>query len=430
MRKPECLLSSRCPVRRNLWWAYGLVFASLPSCFESLSSEETFTPSPPVRETDELRGAAAAGNQFAFDLYPQLATEGDNLIFSPAGLSVTLATAKEGAAGATQQELANVLHLEAETLASAAGFGELNASLNSGGHGYRLRCANRLWGAKQYPFAAEFLKRTKSTFDADLASLDFRRPSDAADTINEWVSEQTNGKIESLVSPQSFNALTRLVLTNAVHFRGRWNLKFWTKKTEESPFHVTADRDVVVPLMYQKEHFQYVEAENTQIIELPYARDDEMSMIVILPEEIGLDRLEATLDAAKLAEWLKLLGDREVELFLPRFRTTSRLELAPALKELGLTSAFDAKQADFSAMSSEPGLFISQVVQKAYIAVDEEGTEAAAATAIVAEAAAEVSQEEPPKPAVFRADRPFLYLIRDKRTDAILFLGRLIDPTR
>ncbi len=182
--------------------------------------------------------------------------------------------------------------------------------------------------------------------------------------------------------------------------------------------------------MYLKGDFQYAEVDEAQIIELPYADDGEISMIVILPEEVGLDRLEATLNAATLNEWLDALGDREVEVFLPRFKTMSRLELGPTLEKLGMPSAFDTKSADFSGMSSEPGLFISQVVQKAYIAVDEEGTEAAAVTAMAAEAAAALGQEDPPKPAVFRADRPFVYLIRDKRTGAILFLGRIVDPTR
>lgn len=416
---------------QKLCWACALTIASLASCVEILGTadDEPFKPSPPIRVTDELRSAAAASNQLAFDLYGRLKTGDDNLVFSPAGLAVTLAMAQEGAAGETEREFASVLHAEAENSAPAAGFGELNASLNSSGYGYRLRSANRIWGSEQYPFAAGFLKRTNKTFGADLVNLDFSDSADAAETINDWVSEQTNGKIENLVGPKSFNKLTRLVLTNAVHFKGRWDHEFWKKRTEDAPFHVTADREVRLPLMYAKGDFQYGELEGKQIIELPYARDDEMSMIVILPEEVGLDRLEATLDAAKLGKWLAALNHREVEVFLPRFKTTSRFELASALEKLGMSSAFDMKAADFSGMSSEPGLFISQVVQKAFIAVDEEGTEAAAATEL-AEAAGAIAEEDPPKPAVFRADRPFIYLIRDRRTDAILFLGRIVDPTR
>ncbi len=231
----------------RLLLASSLFIASLSSCAEIIghADDEPFKPSPPIRVTDDLRGTAAASNQLAFDLYSQLKTDGDNLVFSPAGLAVALAMAKEGAAGETRRELANVLHVESETSAPAVGFGELNASLNSSGQGYRLRSANRLWGAEEYPFSASFLKRTNKTFGADLVNLDFSESeTDAAETINDWVSEQTNGKIEDLVGPESFNKLTRLVLTNAVHFKGRWDHEFWKKKTEETPFHVTADRDV------------------------------------------------------------------------------------------------------------------------------------------------------------------------------------------
>lgn len=380
-----------------------------------------------ITVTDDAREVARVSNKFAFDLYGQLRQTEGNLFFSPASVSTALAMTYAGAGGQTKEQMAQVLHLDAADERLHQGFGELARILNSNGERYQLRMANRLWGPEGYPFRPQFLKLTRDDYGAELAQIDFHKPDKAAQTINRWIAKQTEGKIGPMISPSMIDPLTRLVLTNAIYFKAAWQEEFWKSATEKAPFHVSVDEEVKVPMMRQLEHFSYTETDDAQILELPYVGGD-LAMVVVLPKQIdGLALLEQTATAERLDQWIAEYESRRVEIFLPKFKITSHLPLTDPLKSLGMTSAFDKEDADFSAMSSAEAVWLSSVFHAAIVIVDEEGTEAAAVTVAWAAGAEAPAPED--KPVVFRADHPFLFLIRDLRTGAILFLGRLVSPT-
>lgn len=242
-------------------------------------------------------------------------------------------------------------------------------------------------------------------------------------TINEWVERQTNDRIRDLLPSGSLSNLTRLVLTNAVYFKGQWEHAFPTEATRDAPFHVSASRKVDVPLMYQEERFLYGKTDDLQMLEMSYI-GEHLSMLILLPrEKDGLPDLEQRLTAEHVVQLTSGMRKQNVHVHLPRFRLTEKLTLKSVLSALGMPSAFEPDRADFSAMNGDRDLFISAAIHQAFVEVNEEGTEAAAATgAIVGITSA------PLEPEVFRADRPFVFLIRDHRSGSILFLGRVADP--
>lgn len=378
-----------------------------------------------ITVTDQAREIAARSNEFAFDLYGQLRQKEGNLFFSPASVSTALAMTYAGTTGETKEQMGRVLHLDTADEQVHGGFGELAQILNSDGHRYQLRMANRLWGLEGYPFRQEFLTLTRQQYGAELAQVNFNRPDQAAQTINAWIGKQTEGKIGQLVSPSMIEPLTRLVLTNAIYFKAAWQDEFWKHATEDAPFHVSADEEAKTPMMRQIEHFSYTETDDAQVVELPYVGGD-LSMVVMLPKQNdGLADLEQTITARSLDQWVAEAKLRRVELYLPKFKITSQLPLTETLMDLGMTKAF-SKYADFSGMTSFEDLKLYAVIHAAFVDVDEKGTEAAAATAVMMDAAAAPPNED--EPVVFRADHPFLFLIRDSRTGAVLFLGRLVNP--
>ena len=383
-----------------------------------------------IQITEEARQVAASSNRFAFDLYRQARRREGNLFLSPASISTALAMTAAGADGQTEREMAAVLHLAPGRLAHR-GFSTLLHLLNSTGdrNGYSLSTANRLWGAQGYLFEPEFLALTRDAYEAELATLDFAQPESARQTINEWVEQQTREKIVDLIPSGILQPDTRLVLTNAIHFEGGWSSEFAKRATREAPFHLTADNKINVPTMQQTTVFPYTADEHAQVLSLPY-RGRELSMVIVLPRRVdGLAELESTLTDEQFGGWMERLRvDRPVETYLPKFTMRSQFLLSGVLKSMGMSSAF-SDQADFSAMSRSERLMISEVIHQAFVDVDEKGTEAAAATAVViAPTSAAVDPREPPKPVVFRADHPFLFVIRDNRTGAVLFLGRLQRP--
>lgn len=390
-------------------------------------------PPPPVFDateiavTDDVREVATQSNGFAFDLYGQLRQAEGNLFFSPASVSTALAMTYAGAGGQTQRQMAQVLHLDGADERVHEGFGGLAHILNSNGERYQLRMANRLWGQKGYPFRPEFLTVTRENYGAELAHVDFSHPDKAVQTINAWIEKQTEGKIGQMLSPDLLEPQTRLVLTNAIYFKAAWQDEFWKGATEEAPFHLSAEDETKAPLMRQLEWFSYAETDDAQVLELPYVGGD-LSMVVVLPKQIGgLAAWEETATAQRLDRLITEFELRRVEVFLPRFEIASQLPLIDALQALGMTLAFRQDDADFSGMTSAEDLKLYAVIHAAFVDVDEEGTEAAAATAVMTDGAAEPRHEE--QPVVFRADHPFLFLIRDRRTGAILFLGRLVNPS-
>jgi serpin B len=242
--------------------------------------------------------------------------------------------------------------------------------------------------------------------------------------INRWVEDKTNDKIKNLIPEGALNAMTRLVLTNAIYFKGDWASQFDKDDTEDADFFVSPEKTVTASLMYQKEEFKYAENELLQILQLPYKGDD-LSMLVLLPKEkIGLADLEKELTADKLTEWQKRMYEQEIEVYLPKFKMTSQFSLSETLKKMGMSDAFDPGKADFSGMTGNKDLFISAVLHKAFVEVNEKGTEAAAATGVMMQLS--MALDEP----VFRADHPFIFMIQDNKTGSILFVGRVMDPTK
>ncbi|MCA8988518.1 MAG: hypothetical protein KDA78_12790 [Planctomycetaceae bacterium] len=378
----------------------------------------------------DISGIAEGSNRFALDLYRQLRSEKGNLFFSPTSISTALAMTYAGAAGETEMEMAKTLHFEMPQDQLHDGMQAIQGFWRSPNKkaGIRLNLANRLWGQQSYEFLAAFLQVTRDKYGAELARLDFSQSEAARQTINGWIEEQTENKIAALIPAGTLNADTKLVLTNAVYFHGIWSDPFKKDRTKDEEFHLTATEKITVPLMHRWDEFRYGAVDDLQVLELPYG-DGSLSMVVLLPREIdGLPGLEDKLTLENLRQWMSSVKhEDEVKVYLPRFKTTSQFQLADTLKAMGMPTAFDAKAADFSGMTGNRDLFISAVIHKAFVDVNEEGTEAAAATGVVmAPTAAPI--QEPKEPPVFRANHPFLFLIRDNRNGAILFLGRITNP--
>ena len=403
--------------------ALGLLLFSLEVTMSREASAEQVSPS-------DNAAIVRGDNQFAVDLYAQLDRQrpGKNLFFSPTSISLALAMTAAGARGPTQVEMAKALQLDANLAQAHAHYHQLLEQWNAVGEkrAYQLHVANRLWGQKGYPIRPEFLTLTRQQYGAEMLLVDFAQAETASREINDWVEQQTNGKIKDLIPPGSLNALTRLVLTNAVYFKGDWVQPFQKRNTREEDFTLPAQEKVKVPLMHQQTKMGYAEEETFQVLELPYA-GRELSMVVLLPKKAdGLPELEKAITVDKLASLLSNLPVREVNAYLPKFKLETSFGLNPTLEAMGMKRAF-SREADFSGISSEEALYISAVLHKAYVDVNEEGTEAAAATGVLMKAHA--ARRPQPVP-VFRADHPFLFLIRDTRAGSILFMGRLTSPAK
>ena len=386
----------------------------------------------PLEEQRDLPAVVEGGNLFAVDLYRKLGEGGGNLFFSPLSLSTALAMTSAGAAGETKEEMAEVLHFPVDVESVHPSFAALAESIDRGSSvgGYQLNIANRLWGQPDFDFEEDFLAVCQEHYGAGFETLDFATaPDKARETINGWVEKQTSDRIQDLLPPGSIEALTRLVLTNAVYFKGDWQDQFDRKSTERAPFFAEGTREVEVPLMMRKGDYRYVRYPGFQVLELPYIGDD-LSMIVVLPAaRDGLVALEAQLSHEKLTGWIGALTQKEVTVYLPRFEMKTGFSMKDTLSEMGMPSAFTPPQegdpdcADFSGMTGARDLFIDGVFHKAFVKVNEEGTEAAAATGVTIGLTS-----MPLEPEVFRADHPFLFLVRDRVTGSILFMGRLVDP--
>lgn len=380
--------------------------------------------------TMDVSGIVEGGNRFTLDLYQQLRTEEGNLFFSPNSISVAVAMAYAGAAGETEAEMASTLHFQMPKDQLHDGMKAMQAYWTTPDKkkGIRLNLANRLWGQESYEFLPAFLQITRDKYGAELARLNFAQTEDARETINGWVEDQTEDKITDLIPVGVLSADTKLVLTNAIYFHGMWSDPFKKHRTKDEEFHLTATDKIKVPMMHRWDEVRYGAVDDLQILELPYG-DDSLSMVVLLPKAIdGLADVEAKLTFQNLQRWMtSVKHEDEVKVYFPKFKTTSQFQMADTLKAMGMELAFDANAADFSGMTGGRDLFISAVIHKAFVDVNEEGTEAAAATGVVMMPTA-APIEEPKEPPVFRADHPFIFMIRDNRNGAILFLGRITNP--
>ncbi len=391
--------------------------------------------------SDNARLAACGNNCFALQLYQQVRGEKGNLFFSPYSISTALAMTYAGAKGRTQEQMAQTLcfptakevvqklaegrePLMAEDFARA--FGEIIKDLNArGGKGtFELHVANALWGQQDFEFLPSFAKLVEDQYGGHLERVDFVKAAEKARrTINAWVEKQTNGKIKDLIGPGLLDSMTRLVLTNAIYFKGTWARQFQKEGTQDEPFTLLDGGKIQVPMMNQQASFGYGEADGLQVLEMPYV-GQELSMVVLLPREpAGVGELEKALTAENVSKWLSGVRRQEVIVAMPKFKMTHKFSLGAVLQAMGMTDAF-SRQADFSGMTGRNDLFISAVVHQAYVDVNEEGTEAAAATGVTMRLTAMAPGRVP----VFRADHPFLFLIRDIRSGSILFVGRVANP--
>jgi serpin B len=376
-------------------------------------------------------GAVQATNRFGFELYTNVKTEGENLICSPAGAAIAMSMASAGARGKTLVEMTKVLHIDPTQLArSHASFGSLLETLNArdGHEGVALRVADQLWGDENVDFEGDFLSLLRSHYRAPLERVDFVDASEEARiTINRWGAAQTRDRIREILSKGAVDSRTRLVITNAVYFKGAWKHPFTPGATSEQSFRTVAG-PTPVPMMAQRQTLRHASTAGVSLVELPYKGG--LSMVVFLPDELdGLDALESRLSGS-YDDWVSALTVKRVDLWLPRFRVTSRISLANALKTMGMPSAFD-RSADFTGMAkrraNDEPIVIDSVLQRAFVEVDEVGTEAAAVTAAVVAEPTSARADEPER-VVFRADHPFAYAIRDVKTGVVLFAGRVIDP--
>ena len=376
----------------------------------------------------ESKSLVSDNTAFALDLYNELKDTEDNLFFSPYSVSTCLAMTYAGARGETETQMARILHFT-QKQAIHNSFEQLQHDLNAvqKANSNELNIANALWAQKGHPFIPAFLTVATQQYGAMLKQVDFKDPSNRVDAvlnINQWVAKKTKDRIENIISSEDLDELVRLILVNAIYFKGTWAKPFDTNATAIEPFHFTRKEDVQVPLMHHFQSVNYEENDEFQAVELPY-QGGAISMVILLPRQIdGRKQLETSLNSANLALWLAKMRKREVDVYIPRFKLESRFSLAGHLAKMGMADAF-SNRADFSGMDSTKNLFISEVFHKAWVEVDERGTEAAAATAAVMMEKAEL-QAQPP---VFRADHPFIFLIRDTRSGTVLFLGRLIKPT-
>jgi len=378
--------------------------------------------------TDAETAELVAGNSaFTFDLYHMLRGERDgNLFYSPVSISLALAMTYAGARGETEGQMAATMHytLPQERLHPA--FNALDTALTSYGgdkdeDGFQLNIANAIWGQEGYEFLPTFLDTLAENYGAGLRTVDFINETEATrQTINDWVSDQTEEKIQDLIQKGMLDPLVRLVLTNAIYFNGKWVLPFEKNNTHDAPFTLLDGSTVSVPMMAQTTTFNYAEGNGYQAVELPY-RDSDMSMLFVLPEAGRFEEIEAAFSAESVTTITEDLTPQLVRLFVPKFSFESEFNLSETLIQMGMPAAFG--NADFSGMTGDRDLFISDVVHKAFVAVDEEGTEAAAATAVIMKLGA-----SPESPILMRLDHPFLFLIRDNSSGTILFIGRVLNP--
>ena len=367
-----------------------------------------------------------AMNAFTTASYKQLTGRDANLILSPFNIATALSMALAGARGQTALEIQSVLRLHYDATYDAD-LGALLADLTNAGNtpGNELHTANGLWVQKGFAILPAFESTLTNNYHAPLTPLDFMaNPEAARSQINRWTEEHTKGKIRDLFPAGSLDAQTRLVLTSAIYFYGKWQDPFVTSHTQPAPFTLPTGATTQANFMNQTSHFSYTETPSAQILEMRYAGTG-IAFDVLLPKTLtGLPDLEKSLTLENLTGWLGNLTTRNAQVSLPKFRAESEFSLRKELSTMGMPTTFTDK-ADFSGIDPKRGLAISDVFHKAFVDVSEEGTEAAAATDITMRATA---MRMPEQAVVFRADHPFIFLIRDTRTGVVLFIGRLMNP--
>jgi len=378
-------------------------------------------------DPDPLAQLVRGNTAFALDLYAQLRDTPGSLCCSPCSLSAALVMTGAGARAATRAQMERALHVDLSQEAPRAAFRALLESLDAIQRPGRIqiKTANSLFPQRGYNFLPEYLQTLETVFKVSLQPLDYSDPQAARAVINAWVEARTAKKITNLIQPGILNALTRLTLVNAIYFKGDWAATFDKRLTRDAGFY-TPGGEISLPMMNRAGRFAYRELEDAQALELPY-EGGSLSRLVILPgERDGLPRLESRLAPAFLEPLSGSLPETTVSVTLPRFKASAAFRLNEALVRLGMGDAFDANRADFSGMDGSRALFIAAALHKAFLEVNEQGSEAAAASAVVMQ----LRSAPPQRPPVFRADHPFLFLIRERASGSILFLGRYCAPEK
>jgi serpin B len=380
----------------------------------------------PILYSNANASIANSINNFTFKTYSLLSNESGNLFFSPFSISTALSMAAEGASGKTLEEMRNVLELSDDSSANRKGFESLLNSLNARNASYNLSIADAIWIEKTFSIKQEFSNVLSTYYHALAQQADFiNNPDGERTNINSWVASKTNNKILDLIPQGGLDSYTRLVIVDAIYFKGNWAQQFNKSETQNDTFFISQSKNVSVPMMHlsKSENASYYSDNELNALEMDY-QGDNLSMLILLPNpNYSLSEVEAGLSSTKISDIRAQLVRQPVQVWLPKFSMTKSKEMSNLLKELGMKSAFDPYTADFSEINSTAGLYISDVFHKAFINVNETGTEAAAATGVVIGITSIQILPE------FRADHPFLFFIMDKHTGSILFMGRVADPT-
>lgn len=366
-------------------------------------------------------------NMFAFELYSKLKNRSGNLFFSPYSISTALAMTYAGAVENTEREMAATLNFSLDQEMFHKEFAQLQQNLNEADKAAMasFNIANSLWLQHDYKFLDSYLKRTKDNYDSEFNYLDFKQTEKARLNINAWAAKKTRGKIKNLIKPGMLSPMNKLVLTNAIYFKGIWQKTFNERDTRLRPFFLADGTTRKIPMMYQTEKISYLQdpSLNLQAVELPYS-GNRLSMLVLLPvDKNGIDKLETELNEKTIPRITENLKPEKIKLYLPKFKMTEEFLLEKTLASMGMPESFSPR-ADFSAMTGNKDFHIGRVIHKAFVDVYEEGTEAAAATAVTMK----MTSIQPNRTPVFKADHPFIFMIRDNITKSILFIGRLAEP--
>ncbi len=396
-----------------------------------VSSKLAREASPTIPQDEQSR-FASDNMAFALDLYRQLAAQPGNLFYSPYSISEALAMVYGGARGQTEQQMASGMHYGLPQDSLHPAFNALDQELakradaaQAQGQGFQLNIANATWGQSGFPFLSTYLDLLAKNYGAGLQTVDFaNNPEAARQDINNWVAKQTKDKIKDIVPQGAIDPLTRMVLANAIYFKASWLYPFDKSATQDAPFTKLDGSQVSVPMMaLGKENLDYLKGEGYQAVALPYV-DGNVSMLLLVPDAGKFEQFENGMDAARLQSILNGLQSSQVILKVPRFTVESSFSLADTLSKMGMPDAFNPNQADFSGMDGKRDLYISSILHKAYASVDETGTEAAAATVAIMTLGAAM----PSTPIELTIDRPFIFVIYDQPTQAMLFAGRIVDP--
>lgn len=371
-----------------------------------------------------LEKVTRANNQFAIDFFQKVSEPGKNVFVSPVSVSTALAMTFEGSRGETRKQMAGTLHFDMSDAERQEGFAALIKSTTAGPEKrYKLTIANALWEDARLRLTPEYVKTIGKYYDGNLNQVHFSSdPTGSLQVINKWVEDKTADKIKNLIHRDDIDALTKLILTNAIYFKGDWVSPFKEAATKDEDFHLAGGATVKAPLMYQKARLKYMHDKGVAAIELPYVGND-LSMIALLPDG-DIKALENGLSVEQIKQIRAEMESQVVFVYLPRFKFDTRYQLADMLSAMGMPDAFSEGAADFAGMTGSKDLYIKKVIHQAYIDVNEKGSEAAAATAVVMDGKS-VSFD---MPETFRADKPFLFLIVHKKTGSILFMGKIANP--